>query len=169
MTLKAQSDLSSFHPAHENHHPDCIHHPSKKYPIACGCSCAALREAEQIIRQLEVERNKAQANYQFMVDRAVVEKLDGYRELGQKCADLETKLDNLRGELKACRECHSGAMEQLRQLREASVQVCHEIEKDILVDGRVIHRPTVPHPELIAALHDLALYAGCTNVSWWKP
>ena len=45
------------------------------------------------IKQLEAERNEAQKNYQWMVDNAAKTKLDGYRELGQKAADAENKLD----------------------------------------------------------------------------
>lgn len=39
------------------------------------------------------ERDKAQKNYQWMVDNAVATKLDGYRELGAKCAKLEEERD----------------------------------------------------------------------------
>lgn len=35
---------------------------------------------------------EAERNYRFMVERAADEKLDGYRELGSKCADLERRL-----------------------------------------------------------------------------
>lgn len=39
------------------------------------------------------ERDKAQKNYQWMVDNAIANKLDGYRELGAKCAKLEEERD----------------------------------------------------------------------------
>src|SRR6185503_5556821 len=45
---------------------------------------------EQIAR---LERDEAQRNYQLMVERAADEKLDGYRELGAKCASLEEERD----------------------------------------------------------------------------
>lgn len=45
------------------------------------------------VRQVIAERDKAKANYQFMVDRAINEKLDGYRELASKCAVLENERD----------------------------------------------------------------------------
>lgn len=45
------------------------------------------------IKQLEAERDEAQKNYQWMVNNAAKTKLDGYRELGQKAADAENKLD----------------------------------------------------------------------------
>jgi hypothetical protein len=46
------------------------------------------------IAELERERDTAQANYQFMVERAANEKLDGYRELGQRCADAMTRAES---------------------------------------------------------------------------
>jgi len=45
--------------------------------------------------------DKAQANYQFMVDRVADEKLDGYRELGQRAADAENRADALQQEITA--------------------------------------------------------------------
>jgi len=46
--------------------------------------------------RLAAERDEAQKNYKFMVDRAINEKLDGYRELGRKAADAENALDRER-------------------------------------------------------------------------
>jgi hypothetical protein len=43
--------------------------------------------------------DKAQANYQFMVDRVADEKLDGYRELGQRAADAENQAVILKQEI----------------------------------------------------------------------
>ena len=45
------------------------------------------------------ERDEARANYQFMVDRAANEKLDGYRELGARAAAAENQADELRAEV----------------------------------------------------------------------
>lgn len=45
------------------------------------------------IKRLEAERDKARADYQFMVDRACNEKLDGYRELGARAAAAENLAD----------------------------------------------------------------------------
>ena len=50
----------------------------------------------EALEDLRAQRDKAQANYQFMVDRAANEKLDGYRELGAKCAELEQERDKAR-------------------------------------------------------------------------
>jgi hypothetical protein len=52
--------------------------------------------AELFVTKLEVvqaERDKARADYQFMVDRACNEKLDGYRELGARAAAAENRAD----------------------------------------------------------------------------
>lgn len=52
------------------------------------------------IQRIERERDEARANYAFMVDRAAQREptLDGYRELGAKCAHLEQGLDEARAE-----------------------------------------------------------------------
>jgi predicted RNase H-like HicB family nuclease len=42
------------------------------------------------------ERDEARANYQFMVDRAADEKLDGYRELAARAAKAEQERDEAR-------------------------------------------------------------------------
>lgn len=39
---------------------------------------------------------KAEANYRFMVERAANEKLDGYRELGERAAKAENERDSMR-------------------------------------------------------------------------
>jgi hypothetical protein len=49
--------------------------------------------------RVEKERDKAQKNYQFMVERACDEKLDGYRELGAKAAAAENALDSARARI----------------------------------------------------------------------
>ena len=54
---------------------------------------------EDVARQLERELAEAQKNYQFMVDRAANEKLDGYRELGAKAAAAEERAEKAEREL----------------------------------------------------------------------
>ena len=44
---------------------------------------------------------KAEANYAFMVKRAADQHLDGYRELGARCAKLEAERDEARSKLRA--------------------------------------------------------------------
>ena len=45
-------------------------------------------------------REKAEANYAFMVKRAADQSLDGYRELGARCAQLEAERDEARSKLR---------------------------------------------------------------------
>ena len=56
------------------------------------------------------ERDTVQANYQFMVNRASDEKLDGYRELGMVAANAENERDEaireLRGAIDLLREAY---------------------------------------------------------------
>ena len=56
------------------------------------------------LAETERERDEARSNYQFMVDRAVNEKLDGYRNLGQRAATAENDLDTARQQLAAEKE-----------------------------------------------------------------
>ena len=65
-------------------------------------SMSAERETRLLAKLAECERERdvARANYQFMVDRAANEKLDGYRELGQRAADAENRADRLEAALR---------------------------------------------------------------------
>lgn len=56
----------------------------------------AVREALTKEREARLE---AERKYQFMVNKVADEKLDGYRELGAKCAELENKNDELQKKL----------------------------------------------------------------------
>lgn len=47
---------------------------------------------------------RAEANYRFMVERAADQRLDGYRELGQRAAAAETERDMARSQLGRERE-----------------------------------------------------------------
>ena len=42
---------------------------------------------------LKARAEKAEANYQFMIDRIADEKLDGYRELGRRAASAESRAE----------------------------------------------------------------------------
>lgn len=54
----------------------------------------AASDAVDRARIAEKERDEALAKYQFMVNRAANEKLDGYRELGEKAAHAERERDS---------------------------------------------------------------------------
>lgn len=58
-----------------------------------GADAQALEHA---LTQTERERDEALAKYQFMVNRAADEKLDGYRELASRLAAMEADRDELR-------------------------------------------------------------------------
>ena len=63
---------------------------------------------EDLARQIERELVEVQKNYQFMVDRAANEKLDGYRELGAKAAAAEERAEKAERELAAIRDALAG-------------------------------------------------------------
>jgi hypothetical protein len=50
------------------------------------------------LRKVTLERDEAQANYQWMVNHVADTKLAGYRELGEKIANAEEKIDQLKQE-----------------------------------------------------------------------
>ena len=67
-----------------------------------------LRDRE---RALTVARDKALADYRFMVERAADEKLDGYRELAARAAAAENARDESERTLRTVREAVA-ALEQ---------------------------------------------------------
>jgi hypothetical protein len=62
---------------------------------------ALVRELLARLLAVEAERDEARANYQFMVERAADQRLDGYRELGARAAAAENRVDELRRQLEA--------------------------------------------------------------------
>lgn len=52
------------------------------------------------VRTERILREKAEASYAFMVKRAADRSLDGYRELGARCAQLEAERDEARATLR---------------------------------------------------------------------
>jgi len=56
---------------------------------------ARLATAQEKIEALTRERDESQTNYQFMVNQVGSEHLEGYRELGAKCAALEERAEVL--------------------------------------------------------------------------
>ena len=69
-----------------------------------GMLAAHLLAARARIAELTEARDKADANYRFMVERAADQKLDGYRELGARAAAAENRADTLERDLAAARE-----------------------------------------------------------------
>jgi len=60
---------------------------------------ARVEELEVEVARLTDERDKARGNYQWMVERAADERLDGYRELGARAAASENEVDRLKAEV----------------------------------------------------------------------
>lgn len=54
---------------------------------------AAARDLAASVVALHERAEKAEANYRWMVERAADQRLDGYRELGARCAALEAERD----------------------------------------------------------------------------
>ena len=67
--------------------------------IRSGLTYGDAREAAAEIARLRRERDEAQANYRWMVEHAADQRLDGYRELGQRAAVAETERDEARAEI----------------------------------------------------------------------
>jgi hypothetical protein len=62
-----------------------------------------LAEAQATIDRLTRERDEARTKYEWMVEHAADQKLDGYRELGARCAELERERDEARAVLRDLR------------------------------------------------------------------
>jgi hypothetical protein len=60
--------------------------------------------AVECCKRIIQERNKARADYQFMVDRVADQRLDGYRELGTQIANLANQLEEANGGLRVWRD-----------------------------------------------------------------
>ncbi len=84
-------------------------------PERMRAAIAAYHDAE--IERLTAERDEARANYQFMVNRAADEKLDGYRELGERAANAENAQDDLRAKLQTCEDLRDSLYGDLAAIR----------------------------------------------------
>ncbi len=73
---------------------DTVFDTLERYIKSAFESGRASRDAE--VEALTSERDTAQANYRFMVERAADEKLDGYRELAAQLAEKEAECERLR-------------------------------------------------------------------------
>jgi len=90
------------------------------------CSCTDCTDKAVLIRLLDAareERDEYRQAIQDMVDKAAANKLDGYRELGNKCAQFENELDKHRDELNAVRA-------EYAKTKEAIEDYCHHCLSD---------------------------------------
>jgi hypothetical protein len=78
------------------------------------------------LEQAREQRDEARKNYQFMVDKACAEKLDGYRELGAKCAALEAERDELAQQIRRIR---AGEDTEADHLLPSEVQAQMDIDR----------------------------------------
>jgi uncharacterized coiled-coil DUF342 family protein len=72
---------------------------------------------EELVKVRE-QRDEANANYQFMVERACNEKLDGYRELADKVAYAENDRDDLHKKLNETIEQKNKLYKQLLSIQD---------------------------------------------------
>lgn len=79
------------------------------------------------LERVAAERDKAQANYHFMVSRAADEKLDGYRELGDRAAKAERKLAYLRTYIMDLAGCTAG---HIRSGAQVALATCDGMGSD---------------------------------------
>lgn len=70
--------------------------------------CPHLHRDYPCVPALRRQRDEAREKYQWMVDHAADQKLDGYRELGACAAKAEAEVERLRGETR------KGAAQALR-------------------------------------------------------
>ena len=80
--------------------------PERRWPRYSldGYTKTIIAEQAAKIAELEKERDEARAQVQFMFNRVADERLDGYRELGQRAAAAENKADELRALAKLLKE-----------------------------------------------------------------
>jgi uncharacterized coiled-coil DUF342 family protein len=95
----------------------------QRLETALQCVSTLRGDIDDLTRKLTEasrERDEAQANYRFMVERAADQRLDGYRELGQRAATAENERDEARAQLATLRaEAAATVEEARRQGREA--------------------------------------------------
>jgi hypothetical protein len=109
---------------------------SARHAKAIVCS----RCHENYMRVVE-ERDEDRKNYQFMVDRAADEKLDGYRELAALAAAAENERDDLRRVVDEFRTvdipAHVAEIDRLRGALEASTVVPDDADGTASIDACV--------------------------------
>jgi chromosome segregation ATPase len=108
------------------------------------------------------ERDEARKNYQFMVNRAADEKLDGYRELGARVAAAEEARD---AAIRRAEESDAALRAQTEAL-ETVVAECNDLREDLVATGKRAEEAEVRAeawasriPEVTRLAHERALAA----------
>ena len=94
-----------------------------------GADAQALEHALTVT---ERERDEAQANYRFMVERAADEKLDGYRELASRLAAMEAERDEARRERDKARDELEAVADEWRRQHE-NLLACAAADQRVLL------------------------------------
>jgi hypothetical protein len=90
----------------------------QRLETALQCVSTLRGDIDDLTRKLTEasrERDEAQANYRFMVERAADQRLDGYRELGQRAATAENERDEARAQLATLRAEAAATVEEARR------------------------------------------------------
>lgn len=85
---------------------------------------ALLSRLEHLLAERALQHEEVRANYQWMVERAADQRLDGYRELGARAAAAENARDDIRRELT---ETRAKLDEELGQKRSDLLQDLAEV------------------------------------------
>ncbi len=108
---------------------------SEKYPNELKELRKANIFAADTICELTARAEKAEADYQFMVDRAADEHLDGYRELGAKCAALEERAEKAEARVKEL----EGELERRKKYLDNCERNYKDLEHDMALHGDTIY------------------------------
>lgn len=104
---------------------DCVHGQLARVCDYCELE-AEIADLRAQLEQAKAERDEARRNYQWMVERAADQKLDGYRELGARAANAENALD----EAEATIARQRAWIEKAGHRRKCSVRAPHAATMD---------------------------------------
>ena len=98
---------------------------------------AELDQLRADLAAMTKERDDARAQVRWFVEKVADEKLDGYRELGQRAADAENAADRLRVELAEAQSANAGCVRQYKEAVSAMVRA--ERERDEMTKENAEH------------------------------
>lgn len=108
------------------------------------------------VRVEKTLREKAEANYAFVVKKAADKNLDGYRELGARCAQLEAERDEARSKLRGYETApvHVAADVLRSRLRETAQILIEAVGADGPMDAEDAARKAVGRMDTLRDLAD---------------